>query len=35
MMLYRNTKVKVRSKDGDTNFFEIVGGVLQGETLAL
>ena len=35
MILYRNTKVKVRSPDGDTDFFEIVAGVLQGDTLAL
>ena len=35
MMLYKNTKVKVRSPDGDTDFFDIVAGVLQGDTLAL
>ena len=35
MMLYRNTKVKVRSLDGDTNYFDIVAGVLQGDTLDL
>ena len=35
MMLYRNTKVKVRSPDGDTDCFNIVAGVLQGDTLAL
>ena len=34
MMLYRNTKVKVCSPDGDTNYFDIVAGVLQGDTLA-
>ena len=34
MMLYRNTKLKVRSSDGDTNYFDIVAGVLQGNTLA-
>ena len=34
MILYRNTKVKVRSLDGDTDYFEIVAGVLQGDTLA-
>ena len=34
MMLYRNTKVKVRSPDGDTGYFNIVAGVLQGDTLA-
>ena len=35
MMLYRNTKVKVRSPDGDTDCFDIVAGVLQGDTLAV
>ena len=30
----RNTKVKVRSPDGDTEYFEIVAGLLQGDTLA-
>ena len=34
MMLYKNTKVKFRSPDGDTDFFEIVVGVLQGDALA-
>ena len=34
MMLYRNTKVKVRSPDGDTDYFAVVAGVLQGDTLA-
>ena len=33
MMLYKNTEVKVRSPDGN-NFFYIVAGVLQGDTLA-
>ena len=33
-ILYRNTKVKVRSPDGGTEYFEIVAGVLQGDTLA-
>ena len=32
--IYRNTKVKVRSPDGDTEYFDIVAGVLQGDTLA-
>ena len=32
--LYRNTKVTVRSPDGDTEYFDIVAGVLQGDTLA-
>ena len=34
MMLYRNTKEKVRSPDGDTDYFDIEAGVLQGDTLA-
>ena len=33
MILYRNTKVKVRSPDGDTDYFDIIAGVLQGDTL--
>ena len=32
-ILYRNTKVKVRSPDGDTEYFEIIAGVQQGDTL--
>ena len=31
---YRNTKVKVLSPDGDTEYFDIVAGVLRGDTLA-
>ena len=34
-ILYRNTKVKVQSPDGDTEDFDIVAGVLQGDMLAL
>ena len=34
VMLNRNTKVKVCSPDGDTDNFDIVAGVLQGDTLA-
>ena len=34
MMLYRNTKVKVHSLDGETDYFDIVAGVLLGDTLA-
>ena len=34
MMLNRNTMVKVRSPNGDTDYFDIVTGVLQGDTLA-
>ena len=34
MMLYKNTNVKVRSKDGDTDYFDMVVGVLQWDTLA-
>ena len=33
-ILYRNTKVKVRSLDRDTEYFNIVAGVLQGAILA-
>ena len=33
MMLYKNTKV--HSPDGDTDYFDIVAGELQGDTLAL
>ena len=33
-MLYKNTKIKVRFPDGDTDYFNIVAGVLQGDTLA-
>ena len=33
-ILYRNTRVKVRSPDEDTEYFDIVSGVLQGDTLA-
>ena len=29
-----NTKVKVCSSDGDTDYFDTVAGVLQGDTLA-
>ena len=34
MILDRNNKVKVRSSDGDTDYFAIVAGILQGDTLA-
>ena len=33
-MLYIKTKVKVRSLIRDTDYFDIVAGVLQGDTLA-
>ena len=33
-ILYRNAKVKVRSPDEDTEYFDIVAGILQGDTLA-
>ena len=33
MMLYRNMKIKVRSSDGDTDYFDIVAGV-QGDTFS-
>ena len=34
MILYRNTKSVVRSQDDDTELFDILAGVLQGDTLA-
>ena len=34
MMLYKNGKVKVRSQDGDADFFDIVASVPKGEKLA-
>ena len=34
MMLYKNTKVKVHSLDRDTDYFDTVAGVLQGDTFA-
>ena len=34
IMLYRNTKGKVRSLDGDIDYFDIIADVLQGDTLA-
>ena len=34
MILHRNTKVKVRSLDGDIDYFNIVEGVIQLDTLA-
>ena len=33
-ILYGNTKVKVHSPDGDTEYFDIVAGVLQGDMLS-
>ena len=33
-MLYSNTKIKVRSRDGNTDFIDIVAGVLQVDSLA-
>ena len=35
MMLYSNPKVKVRSWDGDIDFFVHVAGVLQGNTFII
>ena len=34
MKQYKNMKVKVRSPNGDTDYFDIEAGVLQGDTLA-
>ena len=31
---YKNTKVKICSPDGDTDYIDIVAGVLQEDTLA-
>ena len=33
MILYRNIKVKVCSPDGYVDYFDIVAGVLEGDTL--
>ena len=33
-ILYRNTKIKVHSPDRNTDYFDIVAGVLPGDTLA-
>ena len=33
MMIYRHTKVRVLSPDGDTHYFDIVEGVLKVGTL--
>ena len=35
MILYRNIKVEVRSPDENTDYFDTVAGVLQGDTLTL
>ena len=34
IMLYKNTEIKVWSPDGKIDYFDIVAGVLQGDTLA-
>ena len=34
MILYINTRAMVRSPDGDTPFFKVTTGVLQGDTIA-
>ena len=33
-MLYKNTEIKVRSPDWNTDYSDIVANVLQGDTLA-
>ena len=33
-MLYKNTQAKVHSAGGDTDFFELFAGILQGDPLA-
>ena len=35
MILYKNTKVNIFSPDGDTDFFDIAAGILQGDILGL
>ena len=35
MMVYKNMKAMVHLPDGDTDFFNIVTGVLQRHTLGL
>ena len=34
MMLYKNTKVKLRFPEGNIDYFDIVARVLQGHTLS-
>ena len=34
MKMYEDTRAKVISPDGETDFFQIISGVLQGDTLA-
>ena len=34
IMLYKNMRINIRSPDGDMDYFDIVAGVLQGDTLA-
>ena len=34
MVMYKNTQASVRSPDDDTEFFDIIAGVLQGDALA-
>ena len=34
MILYKDTKAKVCSTDGNTGYFNIVIGILEGDTLA-
>ena len=32
--MYKNTQVFVRSPDANTEFFDIIAGILQGDTLS-
>ena len=34
MILYKNTKAMVHSSNGNTDFFDIISGAVQGDTLA-
>ena len=33
IMLYKNTKVKVRLPDGDTDYFDIITGALERDSI--
>ena len=34
IIMYKNTQVFVRSPDANTEFFDIIAGILQGDTLS-
>ena len=33
-LLYTNTKASIQTPDGETSSFDIIAGILQGDTLA-